>query len=360
MSVPPFPWPAGLRERHAERLEDRLEDVLRIVAVDKTHMSERPPPSRQLVEEARDEIGAELADTRLRQVDVRHDEGDARTPRERCAPSASSAAATRRPVTANLLRGQRLTQRLTERLPGRGLPRPPAPRARAEARGRACRSAPAGPAGDRAPAGRCSRCSRPNRRAAMRTRACSVDPVGDAIPRTLRVPHPPFSGLQRYSLFPLPVRLLTPTRHPSFPRFAVLCAVALATAAILGSERHHEPPPDDVRLGRRLPLERTAGDSTRGFSGRQDRPAHPAHEDGRGRTGRAREPASRPSGDRLLATPPAGAPDDGRAGAHGDVPPALPLRVAVHRHPRERSARGCPAGCERDRRSASSTPVRNT
>ena len=73
----------------------------------------------------------------------------------------------------------------------------------------------------------------------------------------------------------------------------------------------------------------------------------PSYEDGRGRAGRAREPASRPSGNRLRA-PPAGASENGRARPHGDVPPGPPLRVAVRRHARERSARGRPAGGERD------------
>src|SRR5262245_5629756 len=74
ISLPPFPWPAGLRERHAECLEDRFEHVLRIVAVDQADVQRKPSARGQLVQEARDEVGAETADAGLGEVDVRDHE----------------------------------------------------------------------------------------------------------------------------------------------------------------------------------------------------------------------------------------------------------------------------------------------
>src|SRR3954469_21743192 len=64
--------PAGLRERGAERLEDRLEDVVRVRAVEQTHVERQRRAVRELAQERRDDVGRDSAETRLRQVDVRH------------------------------------------------------------------------------------------------------------------------------------------------------------------------------------------------------------------------------------------------------------------------------------------------
>src|SRR4029453_10282155 len=118
ISSPPFPWAACLRERHAERLEDRLEHVLRIVAVDQADVQRKPSALRELVQEARDEVGAETADPRLREIDVRYDE---RPPgclehdvRQRLIGGCDS-----RTVTPHPVRRERLPERLPER-PARG------------------------------------------------------------------------------------------------------------------------------------------------------------------------------------------------------------------------------------------------
>src|SRR5215510_9538961 len=113
ISLPPFPWSAGLRERHAERLEDRLEHVLRIVAVDQANVQRKPSARGQLVQEARDEVGAEPADPGLREVDVRDDE---RAPgrleddvSERLVRGRDG-----RSVTSDLVGGERFAKRLAE------------------------------------------------------------------------------------------------------------------------------------------------------------------------------------------------------------------------------------------------------
>jgi hypothetical protein len=63
-----------LRERHAQRLEDRLEHVLRIGAVQQSHVQGQPGTLRKPLEEAPRDVGTEPADARLREIDVRNDE----------------------------------------------------------------------------------------------------------------------------------------------------------------------------------------------------------------------------------------------------------------------------------------------
>src|SRR5215211_4281919 len=64
--------PAGLRERSAERLEDRLENVMRVGAVEQTHVQRQRRTVRQLAQERGDDVGRDAAEPRLRQVDVRN------------------------------------------------------------------------------------------------------------------------------------------------------------------------------------------------------------------------------------------------------------------------------------------------
>src|SRR5689334_1945585 len=69
---------ARLGERDAERLEDRLEHVLRIGSVQKPDMQRHARPLGELLEEAACDVRAETADARLRQVDVRDEQRDFR------------------------------------------------------------------------------------------------------------------------------------------------------------------------------------------------------------------------------------------------------------------------------------------
>src|SRR3954447_19681846 len=64
--------PAGLRKRGAERLEDRLEDVMRVRAVEQTDVQRQRRAVRELAQERGDDVGRDPAETRLREVDVRH------------------------------------------------------------------------------------------------------------------------------------------------------------------------------------------------------------------------------------------------------------------------------------------------
>ena len=54
ISPPPFVAP---RQRDAERLEDRGQDVLRVVALDQADVDREPRGLRELIEERRREIG---------------------------------------------------------------------------------------------------------------------------------------------------------------------------------------------------------------------------------------------------------------------------------------------------------------
>src|SRR4030095_14648191 len=69
---------ARLAERRAPRLEDRLQDVLRLAALDQADVQREPGRARELVEEARRQIRREPADPRLGEVDVGDDERPSR------------------------------------------------------------------------------------------------------------------------------------------------------------------------------------------------------------------------------------------------------------------------------------------
>ena len=56
------PLPAALRQGHPERLEDRLEHVLRLRALDQAHVQRQPRALRELVQEGRDHIARQARD----------------------------------------------------------------------------------------------------------------------------------------------------------------------------------------------------------------------------------------------------------------------------------------------------------
>src|SRR3954470_7194739 len=64
----------ALRQRDPEPLEDRLEDVLRVSALDQADVQGQARSLRELGEKARDEIGGEPTDTHVRKVDVGDDQ----------------------------------------------------------------------------------------------------------------------------------------------------------------------------------------------------------------------------------------------------------------------------------------------
>src|SRR3954454_14622754 len=66
---------AGLCQSHAQRLEDRLEHVLRVGSVEQPHVQRHACALRKAFQEAARDIGSEPADARLRKIDVRDDEG---------------------------------------------------------------------------------------------------------------------------------------------------------------------------------------------------------------------------------------------------------------------------------------------
>ena len=63
-----------LRERHTQRLEDRLEHVLCVGAIEEPHMQRQPGALRKALEEAARDVRAESADARFCEIDVRNDE----------------------------------------------------------------------------------------------------------------------------------------------------------------------------------------------------------------------------------------------------------------------------------------------
>src|SRR4051794_25229845 len=66
---------AGLRQRYAERLEDRIENVLRVGAVQQAHVERDARRLGEPVEKSPGDVGAEAADPRVREVDVRDEQG---------------------------------------------------------------------------------------------------------------------------------------------------------------------------------------------------------------------------------------------------------------------------------------------
>src|SRR4051794_21113276 len=65
---------AGLREGDAQRLEDRFEHVLRIGSVQEAHVQGDAGSLGEALEEPARDVGAEAADARLGQIDVRDEE----------------------------------------------------------------------------------------------------------------------------------------------------------------------------------------------------------------------------------------------------------------------------------------------
>src|SRR5437867_2770345 len=63
--------PAGLGERDAERLEDGLEHVLGVVAVEQPDVHRQPGALCELAQEASDEVRLQTADPCGGEVDVR-------------------------------------------------------------------------------------------------------------------------------------------------------------------------------------------------------------------------------------------------------------------------------------------------
>src|SRR2546430_1400418 len=69
---------AALRQRNAERLEDRLQHVLGVPALDQADVERQARPFGELGEKSGDEIGRETADTHIREIDVRDEQRPAR------------------------------------------------------------------------------------------------------------------------------------------------------------------------------------------------------------------------------------------------------------------------------------------
>ena len=61
---------AALRQRGAKPLEDRLQHVLSVAALDQAHMERQARPFGELSQEPGNEIGPEAADTHVREIDV--------------------------------------------------------------------------------------------------------------------------------------------------------------------------------------------------------------------------------------------------------------------------------------------------
>ena len=121
------PGTAALRQCDAERLEDRLEDVMRVRAVEQTDVQRQRRAVRELAQERGDDVGRDPAETRLRQVDVRHQQRlVARLERDVC--KGLGGRDDRRAVASDGVLPQRCGKRLagTNRLPARspGRPRP--------------------------------------------------------------------------------------------------------------------------------------------------------------------------------------------------------------------------------------------
>src|SRR5438105_5942178 len=68
------PYPAGLSKRDPEGLEDRLQDVLGVLAVDEPDVQRQPSSLRELLEKPRDDVALDAGDMGRREVDVRDDE----------------------------------------------------------------------------------------------------------------------------------------------------------------------------------------------------------------------------------------------------------------------------------------------
>ena len=63
---------AGTRQRSAERLEDRVEDVLGVISLEQTDVQRQD--RREALQEVTDDVRCQAADLSGRKIDVRHDE----------------------------------------------------------------------------------------------------------------------------------------------------------------------------------------------------------------------------------------------------------------------------------------------
>ena len=79
-----------MHEGDPERLEHRLEDVLGVVAGDQADVQRDAGALGEAAEEVRDEVGAETADARLREIDVGGEHGRSETSRTTCASASST------------------------------------------------------------------------------------------------------------------------------------------------------------------------------------------------------------------------------------------------------------------------------
>src|SRR5256885_15595030 len=69
---------AALRQRDAERLEDRLQHMLGVPALDQADVERQAGSFGELREKPGDEIGRETADTHVREIDVGNEQRPAR------------------------------------------------------------------------------------------------------------------------------------------------------------------------------------------------------------------------------------------------------------------------------------------
>src|SRR5215213_739022 len=105
-------------QRRAKRLEDRLDDVLRLLAVDEADVERQAGRARKLVEEARDHVGADAPDAGGGQVDVRHDQRPPRGFEDDLGERLVGGGVTRAVADGPLV-GERVRKRLAERAAAR-------------------------------------------------------------------------------------------------------------------------------------------------------------------------------------------------------------------------------------------------
>ena len=139
-----------MRQSGAERLEDGLEDVARVLAVDQPDVKRQPRRLRERLEEARSEVAAEPSRARLGQIDVARDERPLRD-LERDLGQCFLRRQERRAVSIGSVGAQQAGEGLAER-PARfrnlGLS---VARGKVESKSRSGRCARAASAGDRGP-----------------------------------------------------------------------------------------------------------------------------------------------------------------------------------------------------------------
>src|SRR3954452_15831085 len=110
---------ASLRECDAERLENRFEDVLCVLALDEPHVQGEARRLCKLLQKASGQISGEPCDPRLREVHVRDEQGPSgcleRHVRERLVGRND-----RRAMTPGTVSAERSVQGFAERPRGRG------------------------------------------------------------------------------------------------------------------------------------------------------------------------------------------------------------------------------------------------